>query len=194
MRLFVAIDLSYIIRKALSDQINIFIESLGTTSVRWVKPSGIHLTLKFLEETPDHKVDQIKDSLGEISSRFSPFMMRIGTFGTFPNSRRPRVLWVGIQEPTGILKQVHQEIELGFQQIGFKAENRPFTPHLTVGRIKKNLSSDALSSLGSKIGDIRIGELGTETVEEISLIRSVLRPTGAEYSRLGAFEFMEEKK
>jgi 2'-5' RNA ligase len=89
---------------------------------------------------------------------------------------------------------VHQEIELGFQKIGFKAENRPFTAHLTVGRIKKNLSSNTLKSLGSKIGNIRIGDLGTETIEEICLIRSVLRPTGAEYSRLGAFEFMEKKK
>ena len=191
MRLFIAIDLSASIRKSLSDQINQLGKILGTTGVRWVKPSGIHLTLKFLGDTPDHVVEPINETLSEISPRFSPFSMRIGTFGCFPDSRRPRVLWIGIQEPTGVLEKLHQEIEMGFRKMGFKAETRPFSAHLTLGRIKKNLSSSNLKALASQLGDVRIGELGTESVQEICLIRSFLRPSGAEYTRLGVYEFKE---
>jgi len=193
MRVFIAIDLSSSIRKSLSDQITQLGNILGKSGVRWVKPSGIHLTLKFLGETPDHTVERVQNTLSEIVPRFSPFTMRIGTFGCFPNARRPRVLWIGIQEPTGVLEKLHQEIEMELRKIGFKAENRPFSAHLTLGRIKKNVSSSNLKALASQIGAVRIGELGTEAVQEICLIRSILRPTGAEYTRLGVYEFMEKE-
>jgi 2'-5' RNA ligase len=194
MRLFIAIDLSASIRKSLSEQIRDLEKILDTSAIRWVKPSAIHLTLKFLGETPEHKVERIQSTLTEIAPRFSPFIVQIGTFGCFPNLRKPRVLWVGIQDQTGSLKKIHHELEMEFRKLGFKAENRPFRAHLTLGRVKKNLNSAALDTLRSQLGDVRIEELGKETVEAICLIRSILRPTGAEYTRLGLYELTEKGK
>jgi 2'-5' RNA ligase len=193
MRLFVAIELSDPIRATLSNQIQYLRNTLGDEGVKWVKPSAIHLTLKFLGETPEHKLDRIKGTLREISPRFPPFSFELGTFGCFPNLKRPRVLWIGIQETTGILKDIHKELEMGFQQLGFKSENRPFKAHLTLGRIRKNLNSSQLKVLTRNIGDITIGRLGTEIVREICLIRSILRPTGAEYTTLGTYLFTEKE-
>jgi len=194
MRLFVAIDLSASIRKSLSEQIRDLESILDTRTIRWVKPSAMHLTLKFLGETPDHKVEQIQSTLAEIAPQYSPFTIQIGTFGCFPNLRKPRVLWVGIHEQTGSLKKLHRELEMEFRKLGFKAENRPFQAHLTLGRVKKNISSAELDILRSQLGDVKIEELGKETVEAIYLIRSFLRPTGAEYTRLGMYELTERGK
>jgi 2'-5' RNA ligase len=194
MRLFIAIDLSASIRKSLSEQIRDLEKILDTSAIRWVKPSAIHITLKFLGETPEHKVERIQSTLTEIAPRFSPFTVQIGTFGCFPNLRKPRVLWVGIQDQTGSLKKIYHELEMEFRKLGFKAENRPFRAHLTLGRVKKNLNSAALDTLRSQLGDVRIEELGKETVEAICLIRSILRPTGAEYTRLGLYELTERGK
>jgi len=194
MRLFVAIDLSASIRNSLAEQIKDLESILDTRAIRWVKPSAMHLTLKFLGETPDHKVERIQSTLADIAPRYSPFTMQIGTFGCFPNLRKPRVLWIGIQEQTGILKKLHRELEMEFRKLGFKAENRPFRAHLTLGRVKKNTHSKVLGTLRSQLGDVRIEELGKETVEAICLIRSILRPTGAEYTHLGLYELTERGK
>lgn len=192
MRLFIAFNLSGSIRKSLSTQITHLGKILGTTGVKWVNPRGIHLTLKFLGETQEQKIAQIQNSLGIISSRFSPFDIQIGNFGCFPHSRKPRVIWIGVQDMSGNLLKVHHEIEMEFRKIGFKAENRPFSGHLTLGRIKRNLDPSDRRTLISRIGEINIGDLGTETVEEICLIRSILKPTGAEYTQVGAYKFVEK--
>ena len=191
MRLFIAIDLSDTLRKYLSQQINQLIGLLGDESIRWVKVSNIHLTLKFLGETSENKVDGIKHTLQDIASQFSSFDMQISEFGCFPNLRRPRVLWIGVHEDTGILKRLHNVIETDLDKLGFNKEGRPFSGHLTLGRIKKRISSSEMRTLTGRLESIRIEELGTEIVKEICLFRSVLRPSGAEYTRLGSFKFRD---
>jgi 2'-5' RNA ligase len=191
MRLFIAIELSNSIRQKLSKQIENLDSILVPSSVRWVKASGIHLTLKFLGETQDDRIEAIKNLLARTVTDFSPFIFHVGEFGCFPNKRRPRVLWVGIQEKSGVLVQLHNRIESEFRQIGFKPENRPFRGHLTLGRIKKNISSDSRKQLASQLNRIHIGDLGSQEVIEITLMRSILRPTGAEYSHQGIFKLGE---
>jgi 2'-5' RNA ligase len=193
MRLFIAIDLSDTVRKHLSEQINQLTRLLGDDSIRWVKVSNIHLTLKFLGETSEDKVNGIKHTLQDIASQFSPFDMQIGEFGCFPNLRKPRVFWIGVHEPTGILKQLHRAIETDLEKLGFNKEGRPFTAHLTVGRLKKRIASSEMRTLTKRLESVQIGELRTEIVKEICLIRSVLRPTGAEYTQLGIFRFRDAK-
>ena len=193
MRLFIAIDLTDNLRKSLSEQMDGLKNSLGDTGIRWVKPSGIHLTLKFLGETPDHKLDEIRNSLKDIATQFAPFEFSIGSFGCFPNPRKPRVFWVGIQDPEGMLARIQHEIEMEFQKIGFASENRPFKAHLTLGRVKKQRSKDEFLTLKRKIEAVHIGKIGVEKAKEISLIRSVLKPTGAEYFMMGSYPFMEKE-
>jgi 2'-5' RNA ligase len=189
VRLFIAIDLSKDLREKLSNQILELSNLLRASSIKWVRPSGVHLTLKFLGETPENQVDNIRGTLGEIAPKYSSFNIQLGGFGCFPNIRKPRVLWIGVYEPEGILKLLHQDIESGFQKLGFKKEGRPFKGHLTLGRIRKGLSSSELKRLSGQVNEIQIGTLGIENVKELCLFRSVLHPSGAEYTKLGVFKF-----
>jgi 2'-5' RNA ligase len=191
VRLFIAIDLSQTLRKHLSQEIEKITRILGSDSVRWVKASNIHLTLKFLGETPEDKLDRIKYMLEEVTSQFSSFNMDIGEFGCFPNFRKPRIFWIGVHEHDGILKQLHRVLETDFEKLGFKKEGRPLTAHLTLGRLRKNISSFELQELSTKLEKIQIDHLGIEVVKEICLFSSVLRPSGAEYTRRGVFKFRE---
>jgi 2'-5' RNA ligase len=191
MRLFIAIDLSDTLRKYLLQQINQLTRLLGDESIRWVKVSNIHLTLKFLGETTENKVDGIKHTLQDVASQYSSFDMQIGEFGCFPNLRRPRVFWIGVHEHTGILKRLHGTIETDLEKLGFNKEGRPFTGHLTLGRIRKRIASSEIRTLTRRLESVQIGEMGTENVKEICLFRSVLRPSGAEYTRLGTFRFSD---
>lgn len=191
MRLFIAIDLSHTLRKHLSDEIEKLTQILGSDSIRWVKASNIHLTLKFLGETPENKLDRIKNTLEDVTSQFCSFKMDIGEFGCFPNFRKPRVFWIGVHEHKGILKQLHRVLEADFQKIGFKKEGRPLSAHLTLGRLRRNISSSELQELSTKLVTIQIDNLGIEDVNEICLFSSVLRPSGAEYTRRGVFRLKE---
>jgi 2'-5' RNA ligase len=191
MRLFIAIDLSDTLRRHLSEQIDQLTRLLGDESIRWVKVSNIHLTLKFLGETSENKVDGIKHTLRDIASRFSSFDMQIGEFGCFPNLRKPRVFWIGVHEDTGALKRLHKVIETDLEKLGFDKEGRPFAAHLTLGRLRKRIASSEMRMLTNRIESVQIGELGTEQVKEICLIHSVLRPSGAEYIRLGTYKFRD---
>lgn len=189
MRLFIAIDLSSALRENLSNQIHRLNKLLSSSHIRWVKPSGIHLTLKFLGETPENQIEKIRSALGEIAPKYSSFSMQIRDFGCFPNMRKPRVLWIAVHEQSGILKRLHQDIESELQKFDFKKEGRPFRGHLTLGRIRKGLSSSELKILSGQLNEIQIEDLGIEIVSELCLFRSVLRPSGAEYTKLGVFEF-----
>jgi 2'-5' RNA ligase len=191
VRLFIAIDLSDTLRRQLSEQMGQLTRSLGDESIRWIKVSNIHLTLKFLGETPENKVDQIQQALGNIASRFSSFEMQIRNFGCFPNIRKPRVFWIGVHEPTGIIKKLHAAIETDLEGLGFSKEGRPFRAHLTLGRLRKHVPSSDLRDLTKHLETVQVGELGTEIVREVCLIRSILRPSGAEYTRLGVFNFRD---
>ncbi|OGO17810.1 MAG: 2'-5' RNA ligase [Chloroflexi bacterium RBG_16_48_8] len=189
MRLFIAIDLSSTLREHLSAQIDQLSRSLGSENIRWMKASGIHLTLKFLGETPENQIVRIGRTLKDITPQFSSFKMRIGNFGCFPNLSRPRVLWIGVHEQTGTLEQLSRILESELAKLGFKKEGRPFNPHLTLGRIRKGIRSSELTRLSRGLETIQINELGTEMLKEICLFSSTLRPSGAEYTKLAAFNF-----
>jgi 2'-5' RNA ligase len=191
VRLFIAIDLSHAIREQLSDQINGLTQLLGSKSIRWVKASSIHLTLKFLGETTENQVENINRVLKNITPQFSPFEIHVGGFGCFPKPSRPRVFWIGVQEHNGILKQLHGMIEGELEKLGFRKEGRPFAGHLTLGRLRKHISPSELRTLTADLEAVQVGELGTEFVKEIVLFRSVLQPTGAVYTRLGTFRLNE---
>jgi 2'-5' RNA ligase len=193
VRLFIAIDLSHTLRESISNEIDRLIHLLGSTEIRWVQASNIHLTLKFLGETPEDKVNGIKNKLENAASQFPPFELQVGDFGCFPNLRKPRVIWIGVQENGGILKQMYRVIETDLEMLGFRREGRPFNAHLTLGRLRKNTTSSTLRKLSDRLGKVQIGTLGTELVKEICLFSSILRPSGAEYTQLGAYSLQEKE-
>ena len=175
MRAFIAIDLEPGLRSALEA----FVRRLEATraDVRWARPGGTHLTLKFLGEIDDLQAGQVTAALEDVVSRHKPFAVRLAGTGAFPNERAPRVLWVGVTAEPG-LAGLQDEIERALEGLGFPRESRPFKPHLTLGRVK---GRDRLDRALAELEVHRRDDLGGMVVRKVALFESRLHPQGAEY-------------
>jgi len=156
-------------------------------SVRWVNPHGIHLTLQFLGDTPVEKLPAIQEALAAVAQNAPSCTFTVGGLGCFPNPRRPRVVWVGVQEPTGRLAALQDAIEEAMEHFGYTPEGRGFTPHLTLGRVQRRASNREAAQVGEAITGAPVGQLAEVAADRFALIRSVLKPTGAEYTTLAEF-------
>ena len=180
MRAFIAIDLPESVRAALRRKQ----ASLRSVSpdARWTPPEGIHLTLKFLGEISDAKVKEVSESLKNLG-RFEGFAIGLKGFGFFPDARRPKVLWAGVEAPAS-LAQLAEQIEEAMRKIGFAREPRAFRPHLTLARFKVPQPQPALQALLTQQGE---QELGNFEVSEFFLFESKLSPQGVEYRKVERF-------
>jgi 2'-5' RNA ligase len=160
-------------------------------SVRWVRVEGIHLTLKFLGDTPTEKLPDIKQALAAVARHVLSCSFTVGELGCFPNLRRPRVVWVGVQEPTGRLAALQDAVEEVMTPFGYPPEGRGFTPHLTLGRVHRRASRSDVTQVGEVVANTTVGALAEVSVGRFALIRSVLKPTGAEYTELAEFSLQE---
>lgn len=147
--------------------------------VSWTKPGNIHLTLKFLGDVDGSAIPAIQESLTYLLSDQKRCKFQIGGLGAFPNMRKARVLWVGVIDATGGLSRLAKMVDRALIPLGFSAENRKFTPHLTLGRVKSQLGS----AFVRKFNDITFPEVDA-LAEEIVLMKSDLQPTGAVYTPL----------
>jgi RNA 2',3'-cyclic 3'-phosphodiesterase len=157
-------------------------------SVRWVRPAAIHLTLKFFGDISTSKVPGVEEALQTVALHAPGCCCTVSGLGCFPTPQRPRVIWVGITETSGRLAALQDAIEEAVTPLGFERERRGFTPHLTLGRVTRRATREDAAELGSLIRQTDVGELGEVTVDRICLIKSTLKPTGAEYSVLRTFE------
>ncbi len=171
-------------RMELAEQIVHLKHDIPTRLIRWVRPEGIHLTLKFLGDVPIDRIDQISITLKRICLEHVPFTVEVREFGCFPNFRRPRVLWIGVQDLSTRLSHLQGEIEDGLSKLGFEREARRFHPHLTVGRVKHFRDHRESQRLATALEDVKIDDIGQLDVNDVSLMKSELKPTGAVYSRL----------
>ena len=182
MRCFVAIDVSEEVRFSIGGAIE---QMRGLSKgVRWVPPDHVHLTLKFLGEADNAMLLQIQERLSLLCSRHAPFALTVSGTGGFPNLRRPNVLWVGIDE-SGPLSLLNRDIEQSMAELGFEREEKRFSPHLTVGRVK---SKDGLEAVIREWITFKDAVFGTITVGETLLMKSALKPGGAEYSKIAGFK------
>lgn len=163
-------------------------KQIAPRSVRWVHTEGIHLTLKFLGDTPAEKLPEIKQALAAVARNAPACTFTVGELGCFPNPRRPRVVWVGVQEPTGRLAALQDAIEEVMAPLGYPPEGRGFTPHLTLGRVQQRASHSDAARIGEVVSRTTVGLLAEVAADQFALIRSVLRPTGAEYTVLEEFK------
>jgi RNA 2',3'-cyclic 3'-phosphodiesterase len=154
--------------------------------VRWVRPEAIHLTLKFFGDIPESAVADIAAVVEPTAAGAAPFSLEIGGTVVFPDQRRPRVLWLGMNGDVPRLLVFQQELERALGVIGFPEEERPFTPHLTLARIK---SARGLTGLARALEKGEEYAAGRFTASGIGLIRSELTPRGAVYTELKWFPF-----
>jgi 2'-5' RNA ligase len=179
IRCFIAIEMAAEVRQALATLQDSLIRDVERGAVRWVGPDNIHLTLKFLGDTEPAAVKQLGDVLQRLARKIEPFRFHLGKLGCFPNPRRPRVIWVGIEGDLEPLLGLQRAIENDLGALGWPAEERRFQPHLTLGRVK---DSRQVVAAGYPWG--RVQGAAEQRVTEVLLIESVLRPAGAQYTVL----------
>lgn len=182
LRVFIAVEIPLQIRKAISEQTAALRGAVGPL-IRWVPVENMHLTLKFIGEISPANVELLSQMLISEVKRNPPFQMQVGGLGSFPNPRRARVIWIGIQAPP-ILASLQHGIESAAALLGYEAETRPFSPHLTIGRVRQQVSSGEQLVIRSALERTRVEDLGTTEVKAVHLFKSDLQPNGAIYTRL----------
>ena len=183
IRAFIAFSLSDEIYQRLDQLIKQFQGRLQGVPVRWVPARNIHLTIKFLGDVSVANLDILKKTLKAEVSHHSPFEVSVGEVGAFPSTRRARVIWVGVEAPPE-LQAVQHGIENEMARLGYTREERPFSPHLTLGRVSRNAVSDDHRRIGEVLESSKVGFMGAVRVEEIYLFRSDLQPGGSVYTQL----------
>jgi len=175
VRAFIAIDLDPGLKASVQDLVR-KLEAVRA-DVRWTKPGGSHLTLKFLGWIDDEKIARVKAVLGEVAGRHKAFALRLQGTGAFPSDRSPRVLWIGVSSGPE-LAALQGDLETELDGEGFPREERAFNPHLTLGRVKGQVRLEkVMAELEKHRGD----DLGGMTARKIAVFESRLRPDGAEY-------------
>lgn len=188
MRAFVAIDLPVEIHQELGRRQDDFRKRLSALGgkdreINWVRPEGVHLTLKFLGEISEGQLNQTAEQLNAIPP-FEKFEVEVRGFGFFPNIKRPRVFWAGLVAPP-ILAQLAAKVDAAAAKAGFAPEKRTFQPHLTLARFKNPLS---LPDFGSVLGLPSEDSMGRFEVSEFYLFESKLRSgVPAEYRKIKRF-------
>ena len=152
--------------------------------VKWVNPDSIHLTLKFLGNIAVDSTGEITRVMEESVRGIPPFRLEVKGLGVFPNLRRVQVAWVGINGEVDKLSQLQKSIESNLTPLGFAPESRPFTPHLTLARLRDQASLDERQRFGQLIANTRFEAAYTIEVDAISLMKSQLTREGAIYSRI----------
>ncbi len=180
MRAFIAIDLPEALHEALAREQREF--RAAAPQARWTRPEGIHLTLKFLGEISADRVEEVKTSLAALGP-IEPFEVEVRGFGFFPNDRRPRVFWVGVQAPPS-LAALADKVEASMEKLGFAREQRAFSPHLTLARFSEPRPQ---ADLLARVAGNKDLSLGRFEVREFYLFESKLSPKGAEYRRVARF-------
>lgn len=154
--------------------------------VRWVRPEGIHLTLCFLGDVPEGRIPDMAGAMRQACVSYGRLDVSIAGLGCFPDVRRPRVLWIGVNEQTGDLARLQQDIERSLVPLGFAPETRGFHPHLTLGRIEAR-NRERVQALGEYVARARVN-IGHVQMASVSLMRSELLPGGAVYTQLAEAE------
>ena len=149
--------------------------------VRWVRPEGIHLTLRFLGEVAADRIEGIVSRAEQCVQAINSFTIGIKGCGGFPTAKNPRVIWIGVHDQSGALKRLQARVEAGMVELGFLREERSYAPHLTLGRLHPGKGQRMIAQA---LEAIRESDLGQMKVREICLFRSHLKPTGAEYTKL----------
>jgi 2'-5' RNA ligase len=191
LRLFIAVTIPPAVRQALANIRRPLEESGAPSSLRWVRPDGIHLTLKFLGATDAGRVGAITSALEDAAADTAAHELRIEGLGVF-GGRRPRVLWAGLGGDIDVINQCAARVHRELSVRDFASEHRPFTPHLTLARMRDRASTADREALRRAVDQVAEGRWqvpipSTIPVTALHLICSHLGPKGARYESLAKF-------
>ncbi len=183
-RTFIALEMNSGLQRHLDGVIRQVSQILP--ELRWVDAYGIHLTLAFLGELDDEQLSSAHEAVSEVVQSAQVFRYRLTQLGMFGSPRQPRVIWMGIEEPTGMLQSVHRVLNRALQQRGFEVDSRPFSPHLTLARVKAPLTAEGQQQLQHLLSGQLSSRLASEMypARSLDVIKSELSRAGARYTVL----------
>ena len=185
VRVFVAVGISDEAREQLISAMERIRRDVPQ-GIQWANPDGMHLTLKFLGNIPAPAVAPLLECLGPVGAKASPFPLQLAGLGMFPNRRKPRVLWAGVGGDLDALARLQRAAEEAINGLGYPPEQRPFRPHITLGRPRRSVSDAQLARIGSVVSALAPPHpVGWQT-ESVDVMQSELRPSGARYTVLGS--------
>ena len=187
MRVFLAVEISGPAAMVLDEVVG-RLSDLRLRGVRVVPAGNIHLTLKFLGEVDSEQAVAVAEALSQVTERHSHSTLYLGETGVFPNHAWPKVLWVGLGGDVRPMLRLHEEIDHAIARLGFEKERRRFKPHLTVARIRqRTLPADRKTACDAWM-EMPIRRDVPVPVGSVSVMRSILRPEGAQYQRLASLD------
>jgi 2'-5' RNA ligase len=193
IRCFIAIELPAELKAELTRLQN-KLRSVTGNCARWVEPNGIHLTLKFLGNVTPGKVSEITGAMDEAVKDLPELKFEVAECGCFPNTHRPQVVWIGLTGDTKTLGELVKRLEDALTKLGFKPEGRPFTPHLTLARVRDTATPAERQALGEAISRAELGIISGINATGICLTQSELTPKGAIYTRLAEIKLKKTPK
>jgi RNA 2',3'-cyclic 3'-phosphodiesterase len=191
LRTFIAVEIPPQMQKTIQQQTEPLRKKVGSSLVRWVPEQNLHLTLQFLGDISPANVDLLTQMLRAEADSCPSFEIELSGLGSFPNLRSPRVIYIGIQAPAcpepgrrAELEALYHGIQSASARLGYESESRPFSPHLTIGRVRQNVSSSEQQKIRRALEETKIDSLGIARVDSVHLYKSDLKPTGSVYTRL----------
>ncbi len=183
IRSFIAVDLPDSIGAKLDQASAQLQERMAGLPVRWVPAVNIHLTLKFLGDVSEKNISMINRILQAETASHRQFEISVGGFGVFPNYTHPRVIWVGVEAPDELIS-LQRRIDIETARLGYAPDQRAFDPHLTLGRVSRNVTPNQLRQASEILKNHRLGFLGAARIGNVNLFRSDLGREGAVYTKI----------
>ena len=182
MRTFVAVFPPPGVRRAVLEAAR---REISGERVRWTRPHNFHLTLKFLGEVPEERLEEIAAALRQTCARHGPFDASLSGFGAFPSARRARILWVGVGAGSDEVRVLAADVDAALEPLGFGGKERPYAPHATLGRIRgRPASLLELPPIAPEERGFRVGRA--------DLVKSTLTAEGSVYETLESFALVGE--
>ena len=183
LRLFVALPVPAAVKEGIREIQRHLRGMLPGATIGWTRPEQIHLTLRFLGRVPMDQLDLVNTAVKNACVDISSFEMTAAGVGVFPGKHKPRIIWLGVQERSGALASLHERISSGTAGFGQAPDDRAFSPHLTIGRIKQVRSADA-RKLRDVIPNRGLEGVNSWVASSVELLQSDLGPVGAKYDVL----------
>jgi 2'-5' RNA ligase len=188
LRTFIACELPADLQESIQTAIHPLRRALGSGLVRWVPVHNVHLTLKFLGDVTTSSLEMIQRTMAVEAAGCAAFDGIVEGFGAFPSLHRPSILWIGFKAPPA-LGTLQRELDLATERLGYRGDERGFSPHLTIGRVRTTGRATDMHKVRDELGQLHIGSLGSVHVDAVHLFKSDLQAAGAVYTRLYSAPF-----
>lgn len=183
MRTFFAVNLPPNMLDKVDNISKFFMKETSTPALKWVEKDNLHLTIKFIGEVSESKVEQVKHTIVQSLQHHKTFEIEISGLGMYPHQNNPRVVWLGIINEKPLI-QIAQKLDQTLTTLDIKPEQRAFSPHLTIARVRRNTDKTTAMAIGKTLSNYQVDPLGAFTIDRVVLYQSQLTPTGPVYSTL----------